>query len=77
MEGKIACSACESGASATCESYRTQLENKKEAFKRLVKTDTFKKWHRMKTNFVLQGRVDIQQWLDQQMHEDNLKVEYL
>lgn len=34
-----------SGAVATCEDFREQLKNKREAFKRLIVTDKFRRWY--------------------------------
>ena len=36
-----------SGAKAVCQTHRTQEQNKKEAFRRLLKTDKFKAWLRV------------------------------
>jgi protein subunit release factor B len=70
----------ESGAVGECRNYREQHRNKSEAFKRLVNSEKFKKWHRIKTAYAMQGIMDfereIERQVDASMKEENLKVEY-
>ncbi|MFW6017148.1 MAG: peptide chain release factor family protein [bacterium] len=69
----------DSGAVAESRNYRTQEKNKQAAFKRLVKTDEFKKWHKIKTGYALLGIADfkkhIENQIDNMMRPENLKIE--
>ena len=71
----------ESGAIGNASEERSSLQNKKKAFERLVASEKFKKWHRLKTSFALQGIQDMERELnrrvDEMMQEKNLKIEYI
>lgn len=63
----------DSGASGSCESYREQSKNKKEAFLRMTKTDTFQKWMKLEASRAM-GELDlIEKKVDQEMR--NIKIE--
>lgn len=59
----------ESGAEAYCCDERSQLQNKKKAFERLVNSEKFKKWHRIKIAEVC-GRVPTREELERQVDEE-------
>ena len=71
----------ESGAIGMATEERSSLQNKKKAFERLVASEKFKKWHRLKTSFALQGIQDMERELnrrvDAMMEGKNLKIEYI
>jgi len=69
----------ESRAVAESRNHRTQAKNKKAALERLVKTDEFKQWHKLKTSYALKGVDDykkqIEKEVDAWMSDRNLKIE--
>lgn len=68
----------DSGSVGACQDNREQSRNKKEAFKRCVESDTFKKWHRRKSAAMMlkkQGERSLEQQVEQSMQPKNLKVE--
>jgi peptide chain release factor 1 len=68
----------DSGAVAECTDERSQLQNKKKAFSRLINSDKFKKWHRIKTAEMLgeiKTREQIEKEVDASMSAENLKIE--
>jgi len=71
----------DSGAVGYSESERSQEQNKKLALERLVATEKFKAWHKLKTSFALQGITDMERELnrrvDEMMQDKNLLIEYL
>lgn len=70
----------ESGAVGESREERSQHQNKKIAFERLVNSEKFKKWHKIKTTYALQGIRNIEKEIDEKvkemMKEENIKVEY-
>lgn len=66
----------ETGISSESRKHREQLQNKKAAFNKLCNKQDFKLWLNAKTNQALTGREDINKWVEAQMQEQNLKVEY-
>lgn len=67
----------ESGAVAESQTYRTQLQNKKAAFERLINSDKFKSWHKAECARQMGNEISVEEKVDQMMHPDNLKIEYL
>jgi len=67
----------ESGAVGESRSERSQHANKRLAFNHLVKSKKFQMWHKFKTALVLQGIRDTEKWVEDQMKEENLKIEFL
>lgn len=67
----------DSGAVGESREERSQLQNKKNAFRRLIETNKFKIWHRLKTAEVLLNLQSIDKAVDEMMDEKNIKVEYL
>ena len=66
-----------SGAVVECKEHKSQTQNKKAAFKRLVETPEFKKWHRIKVAEHLYGKDLIEKQLERWMRPENLKIESL
>jgi protein subunit release factor A len=65
-----------SGAVAEHRDGRDQFLNKREAFKKLVESSTFKAWHRTEVAKRLGLLKDVDRTVDEQMQEQNLKIEY-
>lgn len=65
----------DSGAVAECRETRSQLQNKKIAFERLVNTPEFKKWHKIQCAKAMGLAVDIEEQVSRQMQPKNIKVE--
>lgn len=63
-----------SGARGECRETRSQLENKRLAFRRMAETATFKKWHRVQCARLL-GVESIEDRVDRLMMPCNLLVE--
>src|SRR5574343_322588 len=66
-----------SGAVAESREHRTQEQNKKAAFHRLVKDKKFTSWVRMKAAAVLEGFRSIEAKIDAWMRPQHLKIEYV
>lgn len=69
----------ESGAVGESRTERSQSQNKKLALQRLVASDTFQRWHKIKSSQILgliktpeQIEKEVEDW----MKEENLKIEY-
>lgn len=62
-----------SGAVAESRKHRTQKENKRAAFRKVAESETFRTWART-TALKLRP---IDEIVDEQMQDENLKVEYL
>lgn len=74
----------ESGAVGYSEDERSQLQNKKKAFERLVSSDEFQRWHKIKSAQimgVLKTPEQIEQEVDEIIKRDlengNIKIEVL
>lgn len=65
-----------SGAVGESREHRSQLQNKKTAFLRLVATPEFKRWHKIETAKRLMNRQSLEDWLDEQLRPHNLRIEY-
>lgn len=64
----------DSGARAQCCDHKSQMQNRKEAFRKLIKTPKFRMWHNIKVMEYDQGR-DLQRELDEMMESKYLKIE--
>lgn len=64
-----------SGAVAEAKEQRDFHQNKKVAFKRLVKKPEFIKWHKIQCAKALGTYIDIDEWVNKQMDIRNLKFE--
>jgi protein subunit release factor A len=65
-----------SGAVGESREERSQLQNKKKAFLRLVETKEFKNWHLIEVARRLGNIRDLEREVDEAMKEENLKIEY-
>jgi hypothetical protein len=65
----------ESGSRGESRTERSQSQNKKIAFKRLIESKEFKSWFKFKTALILKNVKDIEKYLDNSLKEENLKVE--
>lgn len=66
----------DSGAVGESRDERSQTQNRKLAFDRLCQGKLFQSWLKVQTAAVLQGYRGIEQKVDEQMKESNLRVEY-
>ena len=64
----------ESGAVGEARDTRSQLENKRAAFRRMAETEIFKNWMRMEVA-KSRGEKTVDQIVDEQMVDTNLKIE--
>lgn len=64
----------DSGAVGESREYRTQEENKRAAFRRLVNSFKFRDWYFHKVQEIL-SRESVQEWVERQMEPVNLKCE--
>jgi protein subunit release factor A len=81
VESGVRCVHEASGAVGTARDSRDQHKNRKAAFLRCVKSDTFQKWHKIEVARRLGEPVplseeELQKRCDDQMRPENLKVEY-
>lgn len=65
----------QSGAVGECRNHREQLRNKKEAFKRLIESKKFKKWHKIEVSKRLGMLDDIDKKVEEMMDPKYLKIE--
>jgi len=66
----------ESGAVGVATDSKSQVTNRKAAFLRMCKSDTFKKWHRVEVARRTLDEKEIQRKVDRMMNPKNLLVEY-
>lgn len=66
-----------SGAIGESREHREQLQNKKAAFERLIKSPKFKAWHKIEVARKLGKLADIESQVDDWMSPENIKVEYI
>jgi len=71
----VRCTHLASGAVGQAEDSRSQHENKQLAFVRMSETSEFKRWHQTETYRRLGKLADIDQAVEQAMHERHLRVE--
>jgi len=64
-----------SGAVGISRDERSQTQNRKKAFERLINTPEFKKWHKIQTAKALGNYINIEKWVEDQMNYKNLKFE--
>lgn len=67
----------DSGAVGESREERSQLQNKKNAFRRCIDSKRFKTWHRMRVAECLLNLQEINKAVDEMMDMKNIKVEYL
>ncbi len=66
----------ESGAIGECQETRSKDENLKRAFHRMIESREFQLWLKMTTSAILAGYKSIEERVEDQMKDDNLKIEY-
>jgi len=64
-----------SGAVVECREERNQLQNRKKAFEKLVKTPEFQKWHKIEVSRRLGNLLDTEKEVNDMMRSHNLRVE--
>ena len=64
-----------SGASAECEAERSQLQNRKEALRKLARHPRFVAWARAEAAARLEGYAGVERKGDAMMREGNLRIE--
>ena len=67
----------ESGSVGKSEESRSKDHNKKTAFERCINSETFQKWHKIKVAEVTGQLVNAEEWADNQMRSENLRIEFL
>lgn len=66
----------ESGAVGESREERSQEQNKKNAFRRMVASDNFQRWIKIKTIFTSNIRREVDKKVDEWMQDKYLKFEY-
>lgn len=64
-----------SGAVAESREHKSQLQNRKAAFHRLVGTEKFRKWHSLECSKRMGTIIDVEETVNQQMQPKNLIIE--
>lgn len=67
----------ESGAVGKSEDGRSKDHNKKTAFERCINNEIFQKWNKIEVAEVTGQLINAEEWVDNQMRDENLKIEYL
>lgn len=65
----------DSGARGESREERSQAQNKKNAFRRLVESKTFQTWLKMEASARILGFQNLEKKIDEMMDEKNLKIE--
>ena len=71
----VYCKHRDSGAQGYAEDTRSQLSNKRMAFKRMIDTKKFKLWHKMEVSRVTGKELMIEEAVEKAMRPKNLKTE--
>lgn len=74
-ESKVRCTHRESGAMAEDDTTRQQSQNKRNAFIKMVNSDTFKKWHKIETARRMGAKYDVEKKVEAMMRVKNLRIE--
>lgn len=67
----------QSGATATATDSKSQIHNKENAFKRLLETKKFKAWLDLEISRQNGTLLRVEEWVERQMSDNNLKIEML
>jgi len=67
----------ETGITATGADTKSLIQNKKNAFKRLISNPKFQKWLKIRSSSEYLTQIDIETKVNELMQEENLKIEYL
>ena len=70
----VHCTHKASGAHGYSENTRSQLHNRQDAFKKMVETEIFKKWHRIEVSRRLGKLLDIDEEINRQMQQIKLEI---
>lgn len=65
----------ESGAVGESREERSQVQNKKKAFRRMVESEKFKSWHRRKAAKCMMDHAELERKVDEMMRPENLLIE--
>jgi protein subunit release factor A len=76
VESGVRITHIETGISAESREFKSQLQNRKAAFNRLVALPKFKIWLHRKAYEIEHGRREIERAVDAWMSEENLLIEY-
>lgn len=71
----VRCTHVASGAVGKCESSRSQLDNKREAFRKMAESQKFQKWARIEALRVMGKLREIEDKIDHELRT-SIKVEY-
>lgn len=71
----IRCTHRASGAVGICRDYRSQTQNKQEAFVRMAMSKKFNNWLRVYASKMM-GQKSVEEVVDEQMQPHNLRVEH-
>jgi protein subunit release factor B len=66
----------ESGAVGTAREHRTQEQNRRAAFRRMIETPKFKAWHRMYSASLVYTDAMVKRTVEAQMQPQNIRIEY-
>lgn len=66
-----------SGATGECRNHRSQIQNKREAFKRLIASDTFQAWLKIEIARECGALDKAEEEVDRLMHPDNILTEVM
>lgn len=70
----VHCTHRASGAHGYCQDSRSQLDNKREAFVRMVGTKKFKEWHRLEYSKRTGAAQQLDNYVEQQMKKVRLEI---
>lgn len=70
----VHCTHRDSGAHGYSETSRSQLQNRQDAFGKMIATETFKKWHKIECARRTGMLADIDQVVDEQMKKIKVEV---
>ena len=74
-ETKVRCVHRDSGAVGESDLTRSQHENKKIAFRKMVESKEFRLWHKLETARRLGDKLTIEEKVNRAMEDRNLKIE--
>lgn len=72
---KVRCLHRASGAIGESDETRSQHDNKRLAFRKMAESAEFKAWHKLETARRLGTLIDVDDYVNRTMRDDNLKVE--
>lgn len=66
----------QSGISSSCSTYKSQNQNRKEAFRKLANSEEYKAWSRLEVSRIMGKEILAQKKVKAQMRPTNLKIEH-